>query len=215
MKICSRCKRELDESMFYKRSNRVNQYSSLCKECKKIYDDNNKDRRKLLYKKPTKEEYRIIYYKKREIILEQRKKRFEENKEKYHLMNKKWRNTPEGKEYKREAGRNSYKNNTNERIRHNIRQRVKSALRAKNSRKCNKLYDLMGCDIKYLKSYLESLFKEGMSWENYGEWHIDHITPCASFDLTILDNQKKCFHYTNLQPLWAFDNLSKGCKILL
>ena len=53
-----------------------------------------------------------------------------------------------------------------------------------------------------------------MTWDNHGEWHIDHIKPCASFDLTDADQQRECFNYTNLQPLWAKDNLSKGAKIL-
>ena len=51
-------------------------------------------------------------------------------------------------------------------------------------------------------------------WDNYGEWHIDHIKPCAKFDLTKLEDQKKCFNYTNLQPLWAIDNYKKRDKIL-
>ena len=51
-----------------------------------------------------------------------------------------------------------------------------------------------------------------MSWENYGEWHIDHIKPCASFALSIEEEQHKCFHYSNLQPLWSIDNLKKGSK---
>ena len=52
-----------------------------------------------------------------------------------------------------------------------------------------------------------------MNWNNIGKWHIDHIKPCKSFDLTKSDEQKKCFHYTNLQPLWALDNIKKGAKI--
>lgn len=51
-----------------------------------------------------------------------------------------------------------------------------------------------------------------MSWDNFGEWYIDHIKPCCSFDLTDIEQQKKCFHYTNLQPLWAIDNLKKSGK---
>ena len=60
--------------------------------------------------------------------------------------------------------------------------------------------------------YLDAKFTDGMSWENHGEWHIDHILPCASFNLLIEDEQRKCFHYTNLQPLWAKDNLSKAAN---
>jgi len=62
---------------------------------------------------------------------------------------------------------------------------------------------LVGCTIEFIKGYLEAQFEPNMSWDNYGEWHIDHILPCASFDLTLPEEQQKCFHYTNLQPLWA------------
>ena len=69
---------------------------------------------------------------------------------------------------------------------------------------------LVGCSIDFLKQHLENKFKPGMSWKNYGKWHIDHIRPCASFDLRKPAEQKKCFHYSNLQPLWAKENLVKG-----
>jgi hypothetical protein len=61
---------------------------------------------------------------------------------------------------------------------------------------------------------LEGKFKERMSWENHGDWHIDHIKPCASFNLLDEEEKKKCFHYTNLQLLWASENLSKGYKYI-
>ena len=74
---------------------------------------------------------------------------------------------------------------------------------------------LIGCTMKHLRSYLEKQFKEGMTWENHGNgWHIDHIVPCAAFDFTQPDQILQCFHYTNLQPLWAHENLSKSDKIL-
>ena len=60
--------------------------------------------------------------------------------------------------------------------------------------------------------YLAAKFQEGMSWDNHGEWHIDHIKPCCKFNLLDDEEQRKCFHYTNLQPLWSKDNLSKGGK---
>ena len=72
---------------------------------------------------------------------------------------------------------------------------------------------LLGCSLDFLKQYLEFQFKKGMSWSNYGKWHIDHIKPCASFDLSKPNEQHKCFNYINLQPLWAIDNLRKKDKI--
>lgn len=75
--------------------------------------------------------------------------------------------------------------------------------------------ELVGCAIPFLRGYLEAKFKVGMSWSNHGAgWHIDHIKPCASFNLLDEKEQKKCFHYKNLQPLWAEENLSKGDKII-
>ena len=72
--------------------------------------------------------------------------------------------------------------------------------------------ELTGCTGRELVAHLEAQFLPGMAWENYGidGWHIDHIRPCASFDLTDPEQQKQCFHYTNLQPLWAADNLAKS-----
>ena len=73
--------------------------------------------------------------------------------------------------------------------------------------------DLVGCSIPELRKRLTQQFLPGMTWDNYGKWHIDHIRPCASFDLTDPEQQKQCFHYSNLQPLWAADNLRKGASI--
>lgn len=72
--------------------------------------------------------------------------------------------------------------------------------------------ELLGCPLDVAKNHIEKQFKDGMTWDNHGEWHIDHIKPCASYDLNIPEEQKKCFHYTNLQPLWANENLSKSDK---
>lgn len=73
---------------------------------------------------------------------------------------------------------------------------------------------IIGCSSEQLKIHLQAQFKPGMAWNNYGikGWHVDHIRPCASFDLTDPEQQKQCFHYTNLQPLWALENLQKGAK---
>ena len=72
--------------------------------------------------------------------------------------------------------------------------------------------EILGCTIREAREHFEQKFEPGMSWQNHGEWHIDHIRPLASFDLTDPEERMKAGHYTNLQPLWAKDNLSKGCK---
>lgn len=124
------------------------------------------------------------------------------------LKNKKIINL--NKKYQEKLKRNtnpSYKLITNQRT------RITSILK---KHKTNKTLDLIGCSAEFLRHYLENKFQEGMSWDNYGKygWHVDHIIPCSSFDLTDIEQQKICFHYTNLQPLWAKDNLQKSNKIL-
>jgi hypothetical protein len=89
-----------------------------------------------------------------------------------------------------------------------LRRRLAKAL--KGSPKAASTLTLIGCSRSELRAHLESRFAPGMSWENRHLWHIDHIRPCASFDLTDPDQQAQCFHYLNLQPLWALDNIRKG-----
>ena len=113
---------------------------------------------------------------------------------------------------------NNYKNERRKvdpafKLERNMRCRLYHALKKDNSYKADKTMKLVGCTPTFLKEYLEAKFKDGITWDNYGEWHVDHIIPCASFDLTKEEEQKKCFHYTNLQPLWAEENLSKGAKV--
>jgi len=89
-----------------------------------------------------------------------------------------------------------------------LRGRIRQALKGYN--KSDLTVKLLGCNIKEFWIHLEKKFTKGMTRENHGEWHVDHIIPCASFDLSKPEEQAKCFHYTNLQPLWAMDNLKKG-----
>jgi len=95
-----------------------------------------------------------------------------------------------------------------------LRARVRAAITRSSGAKSRKTTRLIGCSIERLRQHLEAQFTEGMTWDNHGEWHIDHIKPCASFDLADEAQQLECFNYTNLQPLWASDNLSKGAKVL-
>ncbi len=95
----------------------------------------------------------------------------------------------------------------------NVRNRIRDAL--KSGYVSVKAVGLTGCSIKELKKHLELQFVPGMAWKNHGEWHIDHIIPCAAFDLSKLDQQKECFNFTNLQPLWATDNMKKGARFAI
>lgn len=98
----------------------------------------------------------------------------------------------------------------------NLRRRLLHAL--KGSPKSKSSMRLIGCSTAELKLHLENRFSEGMSWDSYGKgsecWNVDHIKPCAHFDLRNPDEQSACFHYTNLQPLWELENTLKGCKLL-
>ena len=93
-----------------------------------------------------------------------------------------------------------------------LRSRLNNAMKAKKAERRNSLRELIGCSVEFLSGYLEARFKEGMSWENKGQWHIDHIIPCVKFDLKNPEEAKRCFHYSNLQPLWSAENLSKWTK---
>ena len=94
-----------------------------------------------------------------------------------------------------------------------LRTRTHQAVKAAGlGRKLESTISLLGCSTEDLKSHLEQQFKPGMTWDNYGQWHVDHIRPCADFDLSVEAEQRACFHYTNLQPLWRHENLSKGAR---
>lgn len=95
-----------------------------------------------------------------------------------------------------------------------LRSRLGSALKNQNAEKSNNTMELIGCTIPFLQGYLTAKFKPGMTWDNHGDWHIDHIKPCAKFNLIDEEEQQKCFHYTNLQPLWAEQNLIKSDKFI-
>jgi hypothetical protein len=143
---------------------------------------------------------------------------YEANKDKIKEHNKAYR---EVNKDKKRAWRHAYKDKLKERhktdiqykLSSNLRSRLKSAIRS-NYKSGSAVRDL-GCSIPELKIYLENKFQPGMSWDNYGlyGWHIDHIKPLVSFDLSDRKQLLEACHYTNLQPLWAKDNLSKSDKI--
>ena len=104
--------------------------------------------------------------------------------------------------------RERYNNDIEYQIKNKLRVRIYNAI--KGTIKSNTTIHLLGCTIQKLKCYLESQFKPEMNWDNYGPvWEIDHIKPCSSFDLTNIKQQKQCFHYTNLQPLFKTTRIAE------
>lgn len=101
------------------------------------------------------------------------------------------------------------------RLQQNVRTRMCAALAKASVSKSSRTLAIVGCTAAELRQHLQSKFQPGMTWENRGRhgWHIDHIIPLAKFDLTDPEQQAAAFHYTNLQPLWARDNLSKSDKV--
>jgi len=136
------------------------------------------------------------------------------NKEQVAAKKKKYRAKPETRTienlYAKKYYHTVWKKNPNARLALNMRNRVCKLLKGIN--KSNSTMKLLGCTIEELWQHLEKKFQPGMTKENYGEWHVDHIIACAKFDLSKSGEQDKCFHYINLQPLWALDNIKKGSR---
>ena len=143
----------------------------------------------------------------------------------YHRIYRKTYSTSEKcRTYRREWMRRWYRKNAkqiyerrrakpNGKLAASLRSRITDSLKYKTSRSA-RVKELLGCTVQEVREHLQDKFQPGMSWDNYGKWQIDHIIPLASFDLTKPEEQKKAFNYTNLQPLWAKDNMSKHTKIL-
>lgn len=136
-----------------------------------------------------------------------------ENNNEYHKNYSKayWKQNKEAQLQKRQSRR---KTDVSFRILENTRaylyQLLKKAYKGCKRNKKEATLSLIGCSKEYLLQYLKSKYQPGMTDENYGEWHVDHIKPCSLFDLTKQEERNQCFHYTNLQPLWAADNLLKS-----
>lgn len=160
------------------------------REYSKKYRENNKDKMKE-YRKKNKEKQR-----------EYDKKYLENNREKK-------------REYAKSYRKKRYATDPCFKLRNIISTKVGKEMKKYLTTKKETSLNYLGCSMKKLKKHLESKFDTNMTWDNWSTygWHIDHIIPISSFDLTKEEEQKKCFHYTNLQPLWAKDNIAKGNKL--
>jgi hypothetical protein len=145
-----------------------------------------------------------------------KRKWLNENREKRSQVVKKSLSKPEiklkKKIYSKAYKKQKYHSDIEYKLLSNVRSRMSHIF---SGRKSKRTLELLGCSVEEYKSYLESKFQDGMSWKNHKHdgWHIDHIIPLSSFDLSNEEELIKAFHYTNTQPLWAFENLSKNDKL--
>lgn len=194
MKICSCCKVEKPLEEFYLRSDRPGKRASHCRLCKKQASKTPK-----------------LAARRKERQKGYRKNNFQKERARVDAWIDKNRARVNQCQLKNTQRRR--KSDPAWAIRLNLSTRISKALRGK--QKALPTLTLLGCSLEELRRHLEKQFLPGMSWENYGKegWHVDHKRPCASFsDLTRPEQQRECFRFSNLQPLWSTDNYKKGAK---
>lgn len=197
MKICTKCKENKELNKFSKDIRNKSGTNNWCKECIK----------------ESKEAWIIANPGKlKETKRNSDKQWYKNNKDKKIKTNAKWKeaNKEHTQKWFKEYKKNREINNPNFKIANNLRTRLWYAI--KNKQKIGSAVDDLGCTIEELKIYLEKQFQKDMTWDNYGEWHIDHIKPLSLFDLTNDKELKEASDPSNLQPLWAEDNLRKGAN---
>lgn len=164
---------------------------------------------------------RMIYKRDREKIRAKVRASYPKTKDVRSARNKKWRNeNPEKvKDYEKrylkrrlELRKIRRALDPQERLKDACRTRVGFILRKAGLPKFNHTFELVGCSPDFFKSFLEAQFSEGMSWDNYGDWEIDHVMPIASFNLLDKDQRRNAFHYSNCKPLWKLKNRMKNDK---
>lgn len=221
-KICSKCKIKKTLDDFSIDKNTKSGVRSQCKECiSKRYILNKEKvllKQKQNYDPLKKKEYYLKnindctkrnkeYYKEKkdEILLRKKINYNKDAKKEYYLKHKNRINKSASK-------RISIKRHSNSifKLKHNISCLIRNSIKKNGYKKSKKTEEIIGCTIADLIIHLSNMFLDGMSFDNHGEWHIDHIVPLVTAKTE--EEVIKLNHYTNLQPLWAKDNLSKGGK---
>lgn len=212
MKRCSKCKEIKELSEFYNDKTHKDGLSSLCKICskqnRKNYYNNHKekeiDRAKEYYTK-NKIHYKQYYQKNKDKLILKAK-----------VYRQKWSSLTQDKKTKILKRvylytKNRYHTDVSFKLKIRLRDRLRRAI--KNSQKSGSAVRDLGCSIEKFKLWIEFYWKDGMSWDNYGEWHLDHIKPLSKFNLTDRNQLLEACHFTNIQPLWAHENLAKSDKV--
>jgi hypothetical protein len=223
IKKCSNCEKTMISDEFFRDRTSKDGLNIYCKACTKIKHQKSYQKHKEKIKidgKKYREKNKEKIFKRQQLYYQKNKSRIQEYKREYRIKNiekieakRKIYNSTH-KEHIKKYFRNRRKNNLDYRILNNLRGRLYYALKSQGSMKIMSTIDLVGCSVDELKLHIQKQFKNKMTFDNYGiglnKWSIDHIIPCAYFDLTKTEEQKKCFHYTNLMPLWNRDNFKKN-----
>jgi hypothetical protein len=215
-KLCTQCMLEKPAEAFHKDARIKSGLKSQCKSCVKIRDsmrwrENNP-------KKPLAEKSRStpIYRKCSVCNVDLHITEFAQDRSRrcgYGYICKECRST--GKPIGRPKAKKDRDMIYQLKLKSTLRTRIYRSLKCQDASKHKKTQEMLGCSFEFFKGYLEAQFKVGMTWDNHGVngWHIDHIYPCSAFDLSKPEEQMKCFHYSNMQPLWANENILKGDKV--
>lgn len=209
MKKCNKCEKMKSAQHFHKDKSKEDGLSTLCKQCKKEYR-----RSYYLSNKEKLKSYSSQYYNKNKgRIKEQSRATYREKIDHFKEKRKRqyWANPEKAKRENCRYSTERAKVDPIYRLKLRCRKRIWEAFKKKGYTKKSKSFSLIGCTADELAVYIERQFKEGMSWSNYGQWHIDHIIPLASANTE--EEVEKLFHYKNLQPLWASENISKSARI--
>lgn len=174
------------------------------------------------YREKNKEELSLkkkeYYEKNKEVILEKMKEDYQIKKQDEEFMNKKRENSRKNTKKWREKNKellsqkikDKKKNDPVYKLIDSIRTLIWNSIKKRGFSKNSKTESILGCTFDKFMMHIEEQFSEGMSWENHGEWHLDHKTPISWADTESMVYELN--HYTNFQPLWAYDNISKGNK---
>ena len=220
MKTCTKCNIELPLDSFSKDSKGKFGVKSRCKACIKKYDIEynkvNTDKTQQYYidnKIRINEQSKQYYTLNREELLEKQTQYGKDNPEVRRKATAKYiKNNPE---YYNSYRKQRYNNDPQFKLRIILGNRLNEVLKKNKTYKTSNIIKLMGCSLSEVKEYLEKQFTTDMNWENHGTyWEVDHILPCDYFDLSNIEQQKQCFHYTNLQPLIKIDNRVKSNKVM-
>lgn len=220
-KICSVCKNTKSIDNFTKCKTNKDGYNSYCKDCRKILDKKRKENAQNNIVEIDKNKTKTCIKCDIEKSYSQYRICRTSNDKLSHICNECQPPNNWTKEKQKESGKKYIKNNPDkikekykrQSLRNNMRSRIICALKTSKINKNNTTIHYIGCEIPFLKKWLEYQFIEGMTWKNQGKWHIDHVKPCSSFDLHDEVQLKECFNWKNLQPLWGSDNCSKSNKI--